>query len=43
MEALEMAIYDEKLREQVSNGAFTFALNELNQDINFKRILTACE
>ena len=43
LEALQMAIYDEKLRERVSNGAFKFALNELNQDINFKRILTACE
>lgn len=41
-DALKLAITENTLREKVSNGAFEFARKELNQDVNFTRILHAC-
>jgi len=42
-EALEMALTDTNLRNVVGNGAFSFAKDELNQNVNFRRILDICE
>ena len=42
-EALKMAMMDSNLRQKVGAGAHLFAKKELNQDVNFKRILELCE
>lgn len=42
-EALKMAMMDSNIRQKVGAGAYSFAKEELNQDINFKRILEFCE
>ena len=41
-EALRMAIQDKELRKELSEEAYRFAKSELNQELNFKRILHAC-